>query len=75
MSDTKRWRFRVQDFNDDVTYLDADGGPNGDDKEAEFIGDHHAAMTEADRRSDLWEARTGKLAAKITRESQGPAEK
>ena len=67
----RRWRFSVTDFDDNVAHLDADGGPNGDEPSAEFNGSAAAAMVEGDRRADLWEARTGKLAAKITRDSYG----
>jgi hypothetical protein len=69
----KRWRFHVTDFDDNVHWLDANGGPDGDEKEAEFIGTGNEAIAEGDRRSDLWERRTGGLAAKITRESRGLA--
>ena len=67
----KRWRFWVTDFDDNVTYVDVDGGPDGDEQEAEFIGTGHAAISEGDRRVTLWETRTGKIAAKITRDSRG----
>ncbi len=71
MNETKRWRFWVTDFDDNVTCIDADGGPDGDDPSAEFVGAGHDAISEGDRRAGLWEARTGRLAAKITRESRG----
>lgn len=69
----KRWRFHVTDFDDNVTWLDAAGGPNGEERAAEFGGTGHEAIDEGDRRSVLWENRTGQLADKITRESYGPA--
>lgn len=67
----KRWRFYVEDFDDNTEYLDADGGPDGEEPEAEFVGTSEEAMAEGDRRANLWESRTGFLAAKITRESRG----
>lgn len=68
---TKRWRFFVSDLDGNTAYVDAEGGNDGDTPEAEFVGDSHEAMIEGDRRSDLWESRTGFLVAKITRESRG----
>ena len=73
MTGIKRWRFWVTDFEDNVTYVDADGGPDGDKQQSEFGGDGHAAITECDRRVTLWETKTGRFAAKITRESRGSA--
>ena len=45
----KRWRFWVTDFDDNATYVDADGGPDGDAPEAEFIGTGHEAISDGDR--------------------------
>ena len=73
MEEVKFWRFWVTDWGDNVTYIDADGGPDGDKPEAEFIGTGQEAIAEGDRRVDLWERRTGNLAAKITRDSRGCA--
>ena len=74
MTDTeiKRWRFVVSDWDDQDVYVDGEGGPDGDEKEAEFVGTSHQAMQEGDRRCDLWESRTGRMAARVTRESYGP---
>lgn len=74
MTDTeiKRWRFMVEDWGDESVYVDAEGGPDGDEPEAEFVGTSHQAMQEGDRRCDLWEARSGRMAARVTRESYGP---
>lgn len=69
----KRWRFWVTDWDDNTTYVDAHGGPDGDEPEAEFIGTGHEAISEGDRRAALWETATGNIAAKITRESRGSA--
>ncbi len=73
MNEVKRWRFWVTDWDDNVTYVDANGGPDGDEPDAEFIGTGHDAIAEGDRRAGLWETRTGRLMAKITRESRGSA--
>ena len=70
-NETKRWRFYVTTWDDEVIYLDASGGPDGDDPEAEFVGTGHEAIVEGDRRLSLWEEITDRLAAKITRESRG----
>lgn len=67
----KRWRFHVTDWDDNVTWLDARGGPDGDESAAEFVGTGHEAIREGDRRASLWEQSTGRTAAKITRESFG----
>lgn len=74
MTDTeiKRWRFMVSDLDDHAVYVDAEGGPNGDEQEAEFVGTSLQASLEGDRRCDLWEMRTGRMAARVTRESYGP---
>ena len=47
-------------------------GGTDDEAEAEFVGTSHQAMQEGDRRCDLWESRTGRMAARVTRESYGP---
>lgn len=72
MTDTgiKRWRFMIEDWDGNVVYVDGEGGPDGD--EQEFVGTSHQAIQEGDRRCDLWEARTGLMAARVTRESCGP---
>jgi hypothetical protein len=67
----RRWRFHVLSFDDVGATLDADGGPEGDCEEAEFVGTSMDAMLEADRRCNLWESNTGRIAARITRESFG----
>lgn len=69
----KRWRFMVTGWDDHAVYVDADGGPNGDEPAAEFIGNFRQAQAEGDRRSELWEERTGLAAARITCESHGAA--
>jgi hypothetical protein len=69
----KRWRFGVTDFDDNETMVDSDGGPDGDEPAAEFVGDSSAAIDEGDRRALLWENRTGGIAAKVTRYSHGAA--
>lgn len=71
-SGIKRWRFVIEDWGDQCVYVDSEGGLNGDEPEAEFVGTSRQAMREGDRRCDLWEARTGRVAARITRESYGP---
>jgi hypothetical protein len=71
MNDIKQWRFWVTDWDDNTTYIDADGGPDGDETESEFSGTWREAIAEGERRANLWETRTGNLAAKITRESRG----
>lgn len=52
MTDTeiKRWRFMVSDFDDHAVYVDAEGGPNGDEQEAEFVGTSLQASLEGYRR-------------------------
>ena len=70
-NETKRWRFYVTTWDDEVIYLDAKGGPNGNEPEAMFVGTGHKAIVECDRRLTLWEKITDRLAAKITRESRG----
>lgn len=74
MEDTeiKRWRFMIEDFSDQSVYVDSEGGLNGDEPDAEFIGTSLQASLEGDRRCDLWEMRTGRMAARVTRESYGP---
>ena len=71
-SGIKRWRFMIEDWGDQSLYVDSEGGPNGDEPEAEFVGTSRQAMHEGNRRCDLWEARTGCMAARVTRESYGP---
>lgn len=73
MEPVKLWRFWVTDWDDNVTYVDAGGGPDGDEQEAEFKGTAHEAIAEGERRTALWESRTERLAAKITRDSRGCA--
>lgn len=68
----RKWRFRAEDFENAVFYL----GPNGEerDDEEEWIGTDREAEDEGDRRSDLWEVRTGGCLDQITRESRGRVE-
>lgn len=67
----RRWRFCVTDFDDNDTYLDKEGGPDGEEADAVFIGDSMGAMAEGDRRANLWENKTGNIAARICRDSLG----
>lgn len=71
MDQVKRWRFYVESLDGDVAYIDANGGPDGDVPDAEFIGTSREALAEGDRRCDLWERNTGWMVATITRESHG----
>jgi hypothetical protein len=67
VNDIKQWRFLVTDWDDNTTYIGADG----DETESEFSGTGREAIAEGERRANLWEARTGNLAAAIMRESRG----
>ena len=73
-NETKRWHFYVTTWDDEVIYLDANGGPDGSEPEAVFVGTGHEAIAEGDRRLSLWEKISDNLAAKITRESRGRQE-
>ena len=69
--DKRRWQFCVTDFNGIDTYLDKDGGPDGEEPTAVFIGTSMEAMAEGDRRADIWEIMTGNIVARICRNSLG----
>lgn len=70
-NEVKRWRFCVENLDEECWYLDAAGGVNGNERDAEFIGTSQEAEAEGERRCELWETATGDLAARITRESCG----
>lgn len=69
----RRWYFELEDFDDNVGYLDASGGSidysNAQDNP--FIGTCYEARAEADRRSDLWEEKNDCCASRITYHSMG----
>lgn len=71
----RRWRFYAEGAEDDnQAYLGRDGQEiDGEDIDGEdtFQGTSSEAYREADRRSDLWEERTGSLCLRVTYESLG----
>lgn len=76
MNEPKReWMFMVDDF-DGPQFLDALGNEidETDAKRDPFVGTDLEAFREGERRTDLWEERTGKWAERITRHSLGIVE-
>ncbi len=71
----RHWIFMVDDF-DGPQFLDALGNEidESDAKRTPFIGTDGQAYTEGERRTDLWEEKTGKWAERITRMSLGIVE-
>lgn len=67
----RRWLFKVTDWDDEESYLDADGKAGSDDDLPEFVGTYTEAAREGECRADRWENREGTLAATITLESRG----
>lgn len=71
----RRWRFYVEDFDEEGQYVGANGEAVGyDEEDTEFIGTFNEAEEEADRRADLWELANDRLAAKVVHESMGKEE-
>lgn len=68
---TRRWLYSVIDFNDDECYIDENGREIDCSDAKEHIATDADAITEGDRRADLWEKEQDAIAAKITRHSRG----
>jgi len=71
-NDLKRWRFRIEDWDDNTFHLGSTGNEVDEDNQEEwFIGTQREADIEADRRANLWEDRTDALVSHIVSESRG----
>lgn len=74
-ADLRKWRFWVENFDDDTLYVGADGNPDPDELAPPFVGTFAQAAHEADRRCDLYEARPSSFTvAKVVYESVGRVE-
>lgn len=68
----RRWWFYVETWDDELApHLDENGDPVGVDDIKDFIGTTAQANAEAERRSELFEEKSGALIDKVVLESRG----
>lgn len=49
MDPIRNWRFTITDWDGVDIYMDAEGGSNGNEPQAEFVGNERAAIKERER--------------------------
>ena len=75
MNKMKHWYFSVSNWDGETFYLDADGREIDDETARSYpwMGVHDAALFEAGRRADLWQALAKEDAATVVAHAAGKA--